>query len=199
MNQKQELRIVRLPMGGVFASATHLKITTLLGSCVAACLYDPIAKVGGMNHILLPGRMQAGDEGLATRYGVHAMELLINRIMKLGGSKQNLRAKAFGGAKMLDLSREVGDVSEMNAEFVLEFLKRERIPMEAYHLGGTSAVTVWFEPVTAKAIIRRIPRGEGREVLSHEQTCQARIYRAAPRLQQSQVTLFGDHPSDIHD
>jgi hypothetical protein len=87
----------------------------------------------------------------------------------------------------------------MNAEFVLEFLKRERIPMEAYHLGGTSAVTVWFEPVTAKAIIRRIPRGEGREVLSHEQTCQARIYRAAPRLQQSQVTLFGDHPSDIHD
>ena len=67
MNDRDELRLVRLPMGGVFASGTPLKITTLLGSCVAACLYDPGAKIGGMNHILLPGSMQAGDDGLATR------------------------------------------------------------------------------------------------------------------------------------
>jgi chemotaxis receptor (MCP) glutamine deamidase CheD len=190
MQPKPELRIVRLPMGGVFASRTELKITTLLGSCVAACLYDPQAKVGGMNHILLPGSMQAGDDGLATRYGVHAMELLINRIMKLGGEKQNLRAKAFGGAKMLEFSPGVIDVAAMNSEFILEFLKRERIPLEAYSLGGNSAVTVWFEPLTGKAQIRRIPRTEGRTVVSHEQTCQARIYRAAPRLSEHSVTLL---------
>jgi chemotaxis protein CheD len=188
--EKHELRVVRLPMGGVYASATHLKITTLLGSCVAACLYDPAARIGGMNHILLPGRMQAGDDGLATRYGVHAMELLINRIMKLGGEKQNLRAKVFGGAKMLAFGAGVVDVAEMNSEFILEFLKHERIALEAYRLGGDSAVTVWFEPVTGKVMIRRIPRPEGREVASHERSCQARIYRAALRVRDHNVTLF---------
>jgi chemotaxis protein CheD len=190
MRHKPELRIVRLPLGGVFASATHLKITTLLGSCVAACLHDPETRVGGMNHILLPGRMQAGDDGLATRYGVNAMEMLINRIMKLGGSRQNLRAKVFEGAKMLGFGPGTVDVAEMNAEFTLEFLKREHIPLEAYRLGGACAVTVWFEPVTNKALVRRIPRSEGLEVLSHERTCQTRIYRAAPRVIDHNITLF---------
>ena len=192
MNDRDELRLVRLPMGGVFASGTPLKITTLLGSCVAACLYDPGAKIGGMNHILLPGSMQAGDDGLATRYGVHAMDLLINRIMKLGGSKQNLRAKVFGGAKMLAFAPGLIDIAAMNSEFILEFLKRERIPLAAYSLGGTSAVTVCFEPTTGRAQIRRIPRQEGREVLAHETTCEARIYRAAPRLIEHSSTLFKD-------
>ena len=192
MHGKGEFRVVQLPMGGVFASNKHLKITTLLGSCVAACLYDPVAKIGGMNHILLPGTMQAGDEGLATRYGVHAMELLINRIMKLGGSKQNLRAKVFGGAKMLSFAPGVIDIAAMNSEFILEFLKRERIPLEAYSLGGTSAVTVWFEPITGKVQIRRIPRPKGREVVSHELACEARIFRAAPRVSEHNVTLFQD-------
>jgi chemotaxis receptor (MCP) glutamine deamidase CheD len=177
-------------MGGVYASSADLKITTLLGSCVAACLYDPEAKVGGMNHILLPGCMQAGDDGLATRYGVHAMELLITRIVKLGGSKRNLRAKVFGGAKMLQFAPGAIDVAAMNSEFILEFLKHENIPLEAFSLGGTCAVTVWFEPTTGKARIRRVPRPEGREVLSHEQSCQARIFRSGPSLPKDISTLF---------
>ncbi len=190
MHRKHELQLVRLPMGGVFASNKHLKITTLLGSCIAACLYDPAAKVGGMNHILLPGTMQAGDEGLATRYGVQAMELLINRIMKLGGSKQALRAKVFGGAKMLAFSPCVVDIAAMNSEFILEFLKREQIPLEAYSLGGTSAVTVWFEPITGRVQIRRIPRSAGRAVVSHELAREAQIFRAAPSVSEHSVTLF---------
>lgn len=105
MLEKDELRVVRLPMGGVYASGTPLKITTLLGSCVAACLYDPEAKIGGMNHILLPGAMQAGDYGLATRYGVHAMELLINRIMKLGGARKICGPKRSEGQKCSRLPR----------------------------------------------------------------------------------------------
>jgi len=182
MGDEDELRIVRVPMGGVYASATHLRITTLLGSCVAACLRDPAARVGGMNHILLPGRMQPGDDGLATRYGAHAMDLLINRILKLGGSRQNLRAKVFGGARMLAFGTGMADVAAMNSEFILEFLKIERIPLEAYRLGGNSAVTIWFEPVTGRVVVRRIARPEGQEIASHERTCQARIYRAAPRV-----------------
>ncbi len=192
MRQTHELRIVQLPIGGVFASSAHLRIVTLLGSCVAACLYDPAAKIGGMNHILLPGSMQDRDDGLATRYGVHAMELLINRIMNLGGSKENLRAKVFGGARMLAFASGTIDIAALNSEFILEFLKRERIPLEAYRLGGSCAVTVGFEPVTGKAQIRRIPRPEGREVALHEETCEARIYRAASRLSEHNVTLFRD-------
>jgi chemotaxis receptor (MCP) glutamine deamidase CheD len=179
-------------MGGVFASGSHLKITTLLGSCIAACLYDLTAKIGGMNHILLPGSMQVGDEGQATRYGVNAMELLINRIMKLGGERKNLRAKAFGGAKMLAFASGVIDVATQNSEFILEFLQRERIPVDAYRLGGTSAVTVCFEPMTGKVRIRRIPKPEGDKIVSNERACQTRIYRAAPRLREHHVTLFQD-------
>ncbi|MGA9528533.1 MAG: hypothetical protein WBS24_10490 [Terriglobales bacterium] len=118
------------------------------------------------------------------------MELLINRIMRLGGAKQRLLAKVFGGAKMLAFAPGVIDVAGLNAEFVLEFLKRERIPLEAYHLGGTSAVNVWFEPLTGKVKIRRVPRQEGREILCHETACEARIYRAAPRVSAHNITLF---------
>jgi chemotaxis protein CheD len=106
--------------------------------------------------------LQAGDDGLATRYGVNAMELLINRIMNLGGAKENLRAKVFGGAKMLAFAPGAMDVATLNSEFVLEFLKREGIPLEAYSLGGHTAVTVWFEPVTGRVLIRRIAQPQAR-------------------------------------
>ena len=185
-------RVIELPIGGVYATGEYLRIRTLLGSCVASCLYDPDMRVGGMNHILLPGYAQAGDEGLATRYGVHAMELLINRIMCLGGAKPNLRAKVFGGAKMLALTPQVIDVADMNTKFVLEFLERERIPIEAYSLGGTAGMTVLFEPVTGKALIRRICGPRGRELASREQNRGAEIYRAAPRVSKHNITLFED-------
>ena len=93
---------------------------------------------------------------------------------------------------MLSFAPGVIDIAAMNSEFILEFLKRERIPLEAYSLGGTSAVTVWFEPITGKVQIRRIPRTQGREVVSHELACEAQIFRAAPRVSEHNVTLFKD-------
>jgi chemotaxis protein CheD len=120
------------------------------------------------------------------------MELLINRIMRLGGEKKNLRAKAFGGAKMLALRAGPIDVATQNSEFILEFLLGERIPVDAYRLGGTSAVTVRFEPMTGKAHIRSVPRSEGQEIVSTEELCQIRVYRAVSRLKDQSVTLFQD-------
>jgi len=190
MHGTGEDRVVELPIGGVYATAERLRIKTLLGSCVASCLFDREASVGGMNHILLPGCMRPGDEGLATRYGVQAMELLINRIMSLGGAKHRLHAKAFGGAKMLAFAPKDIDVAAMNARFVLEFLESEHIPIDAYSLGGTMAMMVWFEPTTGKVLIRRISKPGSRELAAREQVRRTEIYRAVQRVSEHNVTLF---------
>jgi chemotaxis receptor (MCP) glutamine deamidase CheD len=190
MHEPAKLRAVRLPMGGVYASKRPVQVSTLLGSCVAACLFDPSMMVGGMNHIQLPGRMQPGDDGLATRYGVHAMELLINRIMKLGGNRQDLRAKVFGGARMLGLSPGMIDVAEMNCSFALRFLKDESIPVEAFRLGGNQAMNVFFETATGKALVRCVPRPDTLKLMTDEQAYETRIYRASHRRHRDGVTLF---------
>ncbi|MDM8535516.1 chemotaxis protein CheD, partial [Desulfobacterales bacterium HSG17] len=94
-------RHVDIHIGEFHASGQPTVISTLLGSCVAVCLYDPIKQIGGMNHILMPGRADMKRFDMSARYGINAMELLINRIMNLGGKRRNLVAKIFGGAKTI--------------------------------------------------------------------------------------------------
>jgi len=177
-------------MGGVYASKKPSVVCTLLGSCVAVCLFDPLARVGGMNHILLPGRMEPGNEGLATRYGVNAMELLINRITHLGGSKQQLRAKLFGGAMMFRFSPQMPAISRMNCSFALHFLESEGIPVEGYQLGGTRALRVRFHVTTGKAFVKTVPRTDMAALLGREEMQEARIYRASSLLTSHRVELF---------
>src|ERR1044071_2921722 len=100
-------------------------LTTILGSCVAACLRDPVAGVGGMNHFLLPGSVDAmAQGGDMSRYGVHLMELLINGLLKQGARRDRLEAKIFGGAKTIASFSNVG---QQNAEFATRFLRDEGI------------------------------------------------------------------------
>ena len=124
----------------------------MLGSCVAVCLYDPVLRAGGMNHILLP-KCYAGDRN--PRCGVHAMELLINELMKLGADRRRFVAKAFGGANVLERikMRSIGDE---NARFVREFLSTERIPLVAERLGGDHAVHLYFRTDTGKASVHTV-------------------------------------------
>lgn len=131
---------------GEFATATEedAMITTILGSCVSACLWDPIAGVGGMNHILLPH--DAGAEAIGSR--VNAMELLINAITKQGGLKHRLQAKLFGGGKMI---AEFSDVGEKNGEFVISFLQAEGISCQSQSLGGNQARRIQFWPHSGRA------------------------------------------------
>ena len=89
-------------------------LTTLLGSCVAACMRDPVAGVGGMNHFLLPGGRSSSADRQAERHGVHAMELLVNALLQRGARRDRLEAKLFGGARLID---GLTDVGRQNAEF----------------------------------------------------------------------------------
>lgn len=121
-------------------------MSTVLGSCVAVCLFDARVCVGGMNHFLLAGEGQARTNDL--KYGINAMELLINRVLRAGGERRDLQAKLFGGARMTDHARDIG---RSNAVFALDFLERESIQCVSQSLGGDKARRVQFTPTTGAA------------------------------------------------
>jgi chemotaxis protein CheD len=118
-------------------------IQTLLGSCVATCMHDPVAKIGGLNHFLLPGDSQATSNTLS--YGTHAMEMLINSLMRLGARRERLQAKLFGGARMMTSGKDIG---VQNGEFAKRFLERERILCTSVSLGGLQARKIRMYPTT---------------------------------------------------
>ena len=123
-------------------------ITTLLGSCVAACMHDPAARVGGMNHFLLPGDSDASRLSEAERYGVHLMEILVNGMLKQGARRERIQAKLFGGARTI---RNLSDVGGANARFAKEFLKREGIAVVGGSLGGIQGRRLQFWPASGRA------------------------------------------------
>lgn len=122
-------------------------ISTLLGSCVACCLWDPVAHVGGMNHMLLA--MPGGSETSQRLSGINAMEILINDLVKLGAVRSRLLAKAFGGAQMIS---GFSDIGTQNAAFTVSYLNQESIPLVTQSLGGQQARNVRFWPGTGRAM-----------------------------------------------
>lgn len=122
-------------------------LTTILGSCVAACIRDPFARAGGMNHFLLPGGN--GPSSLdAQSYGVHLMELLVNGLLQRGAHRHRLEAKLFGGARTID---GLSDIGAMNAAFAETFLRNEGITIVGGDLGGDRGRRVEYWPLTGRA------------------------------------------------
>jgi chemotaxis protein CheD len=119
-------------------------VSTILGSCVAACMRDPVAGVGGMNHFLLPGE-GAGQEGL--RYGAYAMELLVNGLLQRGARRERLEAKLFGGGRLL---KGLTDIGHQNADFAQRFLEDEGIAYGGGSLRGDHARRIQFWPVSGR-------------------------------------------------
>ncbi|WCE03692.1 chemoreceptor glutamine deamidase CheD [Pseudoxanthomonas sp. JBR18] len=150
-------------------------LTTILGSCVAACLRDPLLKIGGMNHFLLP-EGQVGD-GAPARYGSYAMELLINDLLKRGANRSRLEAKVFGGANVLKgfTSNPVGT---RNAEFVRQYLQAERIPVVAEDLCGIHPRKIWFFPATGRVVVQKLPHAHEAEVAATESAVRASLSKA---------------------
>ena len=158
-------------------------LTTLLGSCVAACIRDPIAGVGGMNHFLLPGsHSAAGIDRAAQRYGVHAMELLVNALLSSGARKERLEAKLFGGARLID---GLTDIGSQNADFALRFLEAEGIRHIGGSLRGEHGRRVQFWPVSGRAR-QSLMESESAQVFATEK----RIRPAVPPVEAGAVELF---------
>jgi len=141
---------VKILPGEYFVYREDILIMTTLGSCIAACLWDREAKVGGMNHFMLP----EGDAGTG-RYGSYAMELLINEMMKLGATRSTMEAKVFGGGQVID-GMHTMNIGERNTEFVIDYLKTERIPIMAKDVQGPYPRKVCFLPASGKAMVKRL-------------------------------------------
>ena len=142
---------VKVLPGEYYVTTEDMVIMTVLGSCIAACLWDPKAKVGGMNHFMLPEG--AGDT--SGRYGSYAMELLINEMMKLGARRETLQAKVFGGGQVMH-SFTTMNVGERNTAFVLEYLHTERIAVVSKDVLDIYPRKVCLFPATGKALVKRL-------------------------------------------
>jgi chemotaxis protein CheD len=156
--------------GEFYATSEDEVIVTVLGSCVAACLLDPIAMVGGMNHFMLPVKLGERDPDVffAARYGAAAMEFLINNLLHLGAQRDRLVAKAFGGGRVMrGISSDVGG---QNVDFVRRFLRDEGIPLWSEDLGGPFPRKVYFFPHTGQVMVKRMERTNNDTIYNRELT-----------------------------
>ncbi len=162
---------VKILPGEYFVYHEDLLILTTLGSCIAACLWDREARIGGMNHFMLPEG--AGDSG---RYGSFAMELLINEMMKRGAQRSRLEAKVFGGGAVIAGMTSI-NVGERNTSFVLDYLKTERIPVMSKDVLDIYPRKVCFLPASGKAMVKRLQPANAESLLAQDR---AAAQRAAP-------------------
>jgi chemotaxis protein CheD len=141
-------RRVHVGQGGHYVTSDpRVVLTTVLGSCVALCLRDPEAGVGGMNHFLLPEGAGTGADA-SRRYGAYLMELLINDVLKAGGRRERMEAKLFGGGRMFDTLLDVGGA---NADFAERFMADEGIPVVGSSLRGHGGRRLHYWPVSGRA------------------------------------------------
>jgi len=171
---------VRLQPGECYTTAASDEtIVTVLGSCVAACIRDPRSGFGGMNHFMLPESESGTWSGVSAvlRYGNHAMELLINAVLKSGCRREDLEIKLFGGANLMDGPSRVGS---KNAAFALSYLEAEVLPVLSSDLGGTHPRVVQFVPSTgaARRVLRK--RADERQIAETERRYKARLTTAPP-------------------
>lgn len=179
---------IHIHIGEYYASREPVIIQTVLGSCVAVCLYDPCQGIGGMNHILLPGKADLNKFDVSARYGVNAMELLINRMMNLGVDRGRLVAKVFGGAHMISsISRENG-VGDKNVSFVLEFLKREKIKVLSSDVGRNDSRKILFYTDSGDVYLKRVSSSYQQRLAEKEALVKKQIKNIADKS--GEITLF---------
>lgn len=145
--------------GEYYVSRNNEGITTVLGSCISACIRDPRSGVGGMNHFMLPGT-EAADYSASqsswsqsARYGNHAMELMINAILKNGGKRENLEVKIFGGGKII---KNMTDVGERNIEFALNYIQNEGLLLISQDVGEEFPRKVYYNPKNGQAKVKKL-------------------------------------------
>jgi chemotaxis protein CheD len=159
---------VKILPGEYYVTRSDEAITTVLGSCVSACIRDPLMRVGGMNHFMLPEDKREGATppvGLATRYGSNAMESLINEVLKQGGLRERLEIKIFGGGRVLT---HMTDIGARNIGFVRDYLSTEGLRTNAQDVGGEQPRKVIYYPTDGKVRVRKLRPIENRGVSDRE-------------------------------
>jgi chemotaxis receptor (MCP) glutamine deamidase CheD len=181
-----EIARITINIGGLRTSRQPMLLDTVLGSCIAACLYDPVLGIGGMNHFMLPEGVDS-DNPTSARYGVYAMEMLITELMKMGAERRRFQAKVFGGGHVLKIRESLTGVPQRNIEFVRKFLETEQIPVVREDVGGYQPRRVLFHTHTGKVFLKYLGNNEAERTAEEEA-----VYLISLKKQKldGDVTLF---------
>ena len=179
---------------GEFYVSPNDVIATVLGSCISVCIKDTKTGMGGMNHFMLPGDVRSEDIFLSAsaKYGMFAMEQLINDLLKRGGSQKHFQAKVFGGGHVLNFRKTDGNVPESNIDFVRAFLKMEQIEIVKEDVGGYTGRKVLFFPDTGKVLLKRLKSTVDSKIIEAEQAYKTKLFQEKEKLQVEggELTLF---------
>ena len=152
-------------------------LSTVLGSCVSACIRDARLGIGGMNHFMLPDTDSNEVVSVAARYGVFAMETLINHLLKLGARRQHLEAKVFGGGAVLEGMNHI-NVGDRNAAFALSYLRTERIPITGSDLGNVHPRKVLYFPDTGRVLMKFLKTNPPESLREQERAYKRQLVQA---------------------
>ena len=171
-----ERQAVKILPGEYYATRNNTMIVTVLGSCVSVCLRDAKNGVAGMNHFLLPSdhHREPQEYGSAARYGMFAMELLINEMQKMGAERRYLQAKIFGGGNVLK-GLTVNNIGELNADFIVQYLIAEHIPVLASDLLGIYPRKVYFLPENGQVLVKKIKKLNNSTIMDRESIYRMRL------------------------
>ncbi|MDC8444573.1 MAG: chemoreceptor glutamine deamidase CheD [Nitrosomonas sp.] len=186
------MQAVKLLPGEYFVTNGDMLLVTVLGSCVAACICDRQNGIGGMNHFMLPdsgGSDINSPMNPSARYGVYAMEILINHLLKLGARRANLEAKVFGGGNVISGLTQA-NVGQRNAEFVMQFLNTEGIPITAKDLIDIYPRKVYFFPRTSKVLVKKLKSQHNDTIKMREKDYGRKLNKSTSNDKCNVVELF---------
>lgn len=190
-NQEFKVDTVKIALGQQAVSdRPDLMIATTLGSCVAACMHDPVRGIGGMNHFMLPDLPASELEGagVAARYGSVAMERLINALLAAGAERRRLQVKLFGGGRVIESSYDIGG---LNSRFALDYVRAEGLMLAGQDLGGGSARRLHYFPHSGRALRRLLRPEAAADTMTRERRFITHLSRTP---EEGEVELFA--PAD---
>jgi chemotaxis protein CheD len=171
-----EIDAVKILPGEYYVTTRDMALVTVLGSCVAACIYDRTLGIGGMNHFMLPDEKRRNIDILSSsaRYGTYAMEIMINELLKMGAKRSNLEAKVFGGGSVLR-GFTVNKVGQNNATFVIDYLQKEGIRLVAQDLLDIYPRKVYYFPRSCRVLVKQLRDVHNDTIIEREQDYSARL------------------------
>jgi chemotaxis protein CheD len=189
-----EQELITIHPGEYYATKDDTIISTVLGSCIAVGFFDEEARMGGLNHFMLPGEGGRVDllRSPNAKYGMYAMELLINDLMKLGARRSAIKAKVFGGGSVLRLDSGKGSkIPQNNIDFAFDYLRSEGIPVVASDVGGKEPRKIFFYARTGKVLLKRIAAGVAVDLAEREEERYLESLKRE-KAREGEVVLFDD-------